>query len=435
MSGNFLSKNSETKINKLIFDLFSIFSMFFLIYNVRFFFLPINSTFCIIGSIFVFTGFSVFLGWQLPINKTALILALLPFVINLAYSVVSFVLSGSSDFVLIYNTLLTLHYVLGIYLFSAILAKKKFKLEKILFFIVIAIFIQSVFINLDYAVPQIRSLIDALLPVGGNFVGSKVIDFRPRGFSNAPGAYLSLIQSIGLLFASFFFTKTRRFVHSIGWALVMGIILLSIALSGRTGLLMIPVCIFFFSFSNFSNFKHLVNVLGKILILLFIFTLLLLLFIALFMALSGVDAEGFNITLNWIVRPFIFDGSVDERANIWLILKSFLIFPKEELTFIFGNLDLFNEVNLRAFDRSDLGYVRNLFGIGLLGGTFYYSGYFILIALSLRLAKKNDEKLLLGLLGLWIFLVEIKEPFLRGLGLNFFVFILFFSLILDKNNA
>ncbi len=395
--------------------------IFTYIYTLNFYAIPINSVFIL--STIVYLLFFIFCSWK-GVNSVVYegIPFFIPSVINLGYCSISFLVQNSLDVTLINNTIFVFYCGLSIWFLMIFLRNYNINREKILFLIALTIFFQGIFITLNHSFPIFRWAIDSLLPIGGNFEHDpSALLLRSRGLSNSPGAHLSVVQAIGLLISCFFFSRANNFKRVAFWIFVISILVVSIFLSGRTGILVMPLCVVFLSLLNFSSFKRFISLLSKLSLL--VFALVVIVAITIFAYLSFESFDTLSLTLDWIARPFISDSSLPDNANIWHILGRFVIFPVHESQFVWGNVDLYGSIN----KLTDLGYIRNLFGLGLVGASVFYLGYLFLFFALIYKSQHLDEKIFFIFLSFWIIIVEVKEPFLRGLGLNSIIFFLIFS--------
>ena len=90
-------------------------------------------------------------------------------------------------------------------------------------------------------------------------------------------------------------------------------------------------------------------------------------------------------------------------------------------TFLFGNPSSFDEERIS----SDIGFIRILYGFGIIGSILFY-GFFIFVFLKMiQKLEKIEEKLIIIIFAILLFITEIKEPFLFKVSINSFILLLF----------
>jgi hypothetical protein len=250
---------------------------------------------------------------------------------------------------------------------------------------------------------------------------------RSRGLADIAGSGLSIVQSFGFLFTAYLMIRVKC-KSMMFWYLVLSFSLLFIAvfISGRTGFLMLPFVVlylFLIVIIKKHTRKKIIFFLG---ILVFIcvveFTLFRLAYDLFFANVSrkmGIDA--FEEVSRWVVGEFIDkDGAL--RIKTAEVLESHWFVPDSLKGFVVGDTTSWLDRNIVP---SDVGYVRMLFGVGIIGMVFHYS-LFLLIFLSIILrAKSIEAKLMFLLLTIFLFLTEAKEPFLTGAFINAYILLIF----------
>ena len=404
-----ITNKTTLAINKIQLCLFFAI-IFLLLYSIQFFYLP-NSVWLV--SIFCFF-FIIFKKIDnSSINKITIVS--LSLILNIIYITTSLIANNSSDFSLITNNILVV-IVHFIFLSLFIISKKKLDSDYAIKIISDIILFQAICIIGYYSLALIKNVFDSLLPYSGNIKADCFM--RSRGFSNSPSSGLSVIQAIGLLFNVYLyeFSSLRRQKPYKYFIYVL--ITLSIVLSGRTGLLIIPFIVIYLTICYFKSLKMMLYLIK--LILIFILTITLLLSTVFFIVFNYADSSTINIinlTSEWVLFNFQMNSNTEQsKTTVWEVLYNMIIIPDENL-FIFGNIDYYNIIN----KKSDLGYIRNLWGLGIVGCFIWYSNYLIIAIYSVSNILKPQKKLLIFLVFLYLFLVESKEPYLRSLSINVLV--------------
>lgn len=85
-----------------------------------------------------------------------------------------------------------------------------------------------------------------------------------------------------------------------------------------------------------------------------------------------------------------------------------MFWPESFITMAFGNPSTY-ELNRIP---SDLGYVRLVWAMGLLGSLLFYVLIVMMLFFSFMSTSVSRYKVFLGILCAWLFLIHFKEPFL-----------------------
>ena len=161
-------------------------------------------------------------------------------------------------------------------------------------------------------------------------------------------------------------------------------------------------------------------------IFIYLIIFLILLLILNYLNLFSIDSTKFNTVLNWVSNEINFNnGSIEVKTLT--ILSSHWFIPSDIKTLLFGNPLSFNEERIS----SDIGFIRILYGFGLIGSIIFY-GFFIYTFLKMiQKLEKIEEKLIIIIFMILLFITEIKEPFLFKVSINSFILLLFLFINLN----
>lgn len=397
---------------------------FFSYYGIIFNFLPINTLwiFCMaVGFFFLLKLLVVKRPVKLLTNINSLFIALSPFLFTLLYVIIALFAQHSDDLLVLSNSLYLVVSIIFMYLFYN-LPRTKFSFKDVVSLYMYVAFLQGVCIILYYFSQDFKSIMDDILPVLGNFDADP--GFRSRGFSNVPGASLSVLQAVGLFCSFYIFNQTNGLQQTFQSIIVTCVIVLSIFLSGRTGLLSLPICALFFVCLNWGCYNRVFWAFIKLFVNVIIFSLFAFL---LYNLIFFADADSFKTmqsTFRWIAVDFFPSDIPKERKfGTWKKLLDMLVLPDDKKDILFGSLNGFSA----STNKSDVGYIKNFWALGIFGSLLYYGSYFFIAAYMLLGHTSKQEKVFIVFVFGWLFVTELKEPFFRSISLNTFLFMIFFS--------
>jgi hypothetical protein len=229
------------------------------------------------------------------------------------------------------------------------------------------------------------------------------------GFSGAAGgSILSVVQSIGVIMLPFISDNSliKRVVRIIFVALIIG----SVLICGRSGVLSIIVClpIAYMSMYSILTPKFLIRI--SIIILCFI-GLLSILFI--FINSLPVD-DPLSLVLNRTLDTYI---NLNETGNLQDettsdLLNNHLIFPNKFSILVLGQPENLINFGVNRTLNSDLGYIRDIWSFGLPGAIIYmFPILWSLYKVFVSHFKNNASKMLI-VVSLIYLLFNFKEPYL-----------------------
>lgn len=269
----------------------------------------------------------------------------------------------------------------------------------------VATAVQAVVAIISFTNPTLKTILYNSIIFTANFDENQVL--RAVSFSSVAGASLSLIQSLGvissllLLHFSEYSFKCRLLL----WANI-ALILISIFLIGRTGLIISLLALLIYLIPNLLSIK-------KIIIASFILLIISQINYVGIIESSMNNVDGFNIELftAWIENAFRLEDNATSED-----IKSMPIPPLSFETII-GKGEVANLALGGNASGHDSGYVQSYYSLGLILAFFFYATYFTFL---FSLAKGLRETAL-DLIIILVFIVEIKEPFIFQYTLPFFV--------------
>lgn len=408
-----------------------IFILFFYLYGVHFTFLPTYTSRLIVFAAWVYLAL-LFLTKKSIAAPIELVTIGLLYFLYLAWVLAISAVYGFADIsVLVSTVLLFLHAFVGGIFFAVIFKKMNFTFRQVILVVQVVIVAQAFFILLYFISWDFREFTFAYIPEGGNIDHRENL-FRSRGLTHGSSATLSLIQSMGFLFTAYLVAtvhyRSKQFIYLV---LSFGLIFLSVFLTGRTGLLMIPVAIFYLFALLVLRQRISKNsvyfVLGVPVAAALLFVLLRLGYQYVLGGFSTAWGEdGFDRLIRWVVGEFFgSDGQVQSRTM--QILSSHWFFPEAWHLFFFGDPTTWSLNRIP----SDIGIVRLWHGVGLVGMLMLYALFVLVFLMSILKARGTEAKLMLAMLAVFLFIAEAKEPFLSNLNVNVFIILIFCYLMVS----
>lgn len=245
-------------------------------------------------------------------------------------------------------------------------------------------------------------------------------DYRMVSLNGDAGASLSFFTCLGAI--SYFYTSLLK--KNIKFIMFL-IILSSLIFIGRTGIMFFLLYLFFiYQVFLFKKLNFLGTILGN-----------LILIICLYIFLEFITNIFYNVDLDpalWtslspIVEMYTSDSGMPRVVEF--IIDNFLFLPKGTNELLFG------VIGLEAFDgnvlgyRSDSGYIKMIFSIGLVGQILYILHYLVLMGISIHYLK-YDKRFTFPIIAiLLISIFHIKELGFGVVSYTFLVYISIFSLL------
>jgi len=269
----------------------------------------------------------------------------------------------------------------------------------ILGLIISAIFVNSLIIALEYLIPPVKTAIESFLYVDATAnINYADHPFRLRGLASAGGASLSIVNAVGILLIIFLFGfKRLSAITAVPMALL---IVLSNIFTGRTGLIFgLAFFLVLLGIVLGRFMRSGIRGLTASLILVFSFGLFLQYAVS-----FELDPEVAFWAFEWV--DGLMSGEVSSTSSDDL---GTMLFLPDNVVHLFLGIGFF-EGEGRLYPRSDSGYVKSIMSIGLIGSILLYG----LLANMLLKLRKIDPcfSWLAGPILVFMFIVEIKEPFL-----------------------
>lgn len=279
--------------------------------------------------------------------------------------------------------------------------------------ILFVLLINGVIMILQLIIPSVDNFIKTLLYNNVSDIHFQSL-LRVGGMYLSGGAMASAFQGFALLLIPYLFkSKEINFYEVIIYYLL---IIISIVITGRTGLVVVPISLLCFFYNSSIIFKSIIFTLVFIFVF-FTSTIIDLLDIY----IKTLDNQMLTFNFNRFSRLFLLEDTTTKT-----ILTSFTI-PQDIPVLLFGNLN-FN--NYDFTDVSDMGWNISLYKYGLFGALFYYSIVFsIFIKILSRKHIDKSKAFFLRIFILTYLLIEFKEEVIyarNGLSILFLLIIIFF---------
>lgn len=311
-------------------------------------------------------------------------------------------LSWSMNFIKPFRILFSLYagYFLALHLY-----KKKYDIYDILKSIYFIIIVHSIIIILQFFNLEFRDFIYAYTTTG-EFRSTFEYEFRMGGLSGGSGgAVLSTVQSLGIIFLPFLFKLTTKKSSKTLFLISSIIILISIILTGRSGIyciiLFLPLTLYLIH-GSVKTFKY----------SLIIFTISLFTFLFINQLLQSLGLTEFYNSFYRTFDSFISLSETGKFENETVsVLKEYILFP-DLTTLLFGSNDALLNSDVDRNLNSDIGYVRNIFSFGIFGFILYILPFILLLSYTIKKIKHSIPHKALFILLLIMAFFHAKESFL-----------------------
>jgi hypothetical protein len=281
--------------------------------------------------------------------------------------------------------------------------------------------IQSIFILLDWFSPLAREVFSAIImqPPG------ILVTFRAAGLTSMTGDGLSFSQALCGICAFYLSLNSSRLRSRIFWICCFSLVFISMIFVGRTGFVMMSVFILFISFFSENRLRAFYSF-GTFLI---VATLLIL------VPVYFLESERLTFIVNTIL-PHAFEsfysyieGTGFRTLTTDALKTDMLVFPVNNLTWLFGDGyyadTLFSKGNYMG---TDIGYLRVLFYVGIVGSLALYLWYLLAAYIVSRAIHNAEDKLLCAGVFICFFVAHVKFPFFfSGVVLGYVCLMLFSS--------
>lgn len=348
------------------------------------------------------------------------------YVIVFAYILFNYYINNFEDITLVKKWIIfLLKSFIGVYLLLLILKAYKYSFMEMIYFLQIIIFIHAslmliYFFNVDFK----EWTLNFIPQTGGNI--DHITSYRSRGIVSSSGATLSLFQSFGLLFTVYLVSKEKLNWYLTNYFLISFIIILgSIVVSGRTGLVILPIILLYIILLYFKDLESSKKSIKFLLLLLLLFTMFISLIYLLNIKIVTLDSILF--LKDWIGSEIkINNGEI--QVSTLTILSNHWLFPNEPFSWFFGKTVTWEIDRIKT----DIGYLRVLNALGILGFIFLYGFILWIFIETIKNLSDYRNKILVLVLCIFLLITEYKEPFLFKVELNMMILILYISTILLK---
>ena len=351
------------------------------------------------------------------------------YVVVFIYLLFNYSINGFEDNTLVKTWIVFLiKSFIGVYLLVLILKVEKYSFNELVLLLQIAIFIHATLMLIYFFNADFKEWTLEYIPQGGSNI-NHANTYRSRGIVSSSGATLALFQSFGLLFTTFLLTidklnSKKVLYYGISFIVILG----SIVVSGRTGLLMLPM-IFLYIILLYIKDKES----SKVLIKFFVILGFLLLLIGLGYYYNNIEkfSQGeISSLMNWFSREVIIkDGSI-EILTLNILSKQWL-FPSDLFSWILGDTSTWTVSRIKT----DIGYLRTLNALGVVGSLIFYGFFVWVFKNAIKNLHDNRNKMMVLVLGIFLFITEYKEPFFGKVMISSMITLLYFSTILLKEKC
>lgn len=298
--------------------------------------------------------------------------------------------------------------VLGGFALVALFLRSGYSLDSVYLFIFLSIGFHSVIMISQLFFPDFKDLIysyttSSLLTIE-NY--SYEYNFRMGGLAGGFGSStLSVTQAFGVILLPFI-NNGRVLWQRWFLNLCAGIIFFSVIICGRSGLLF---ALLFYPLSVMlaSGTASLRNAFKLMISILFV-----LLLVTGFLALiSNLDeTSDFFLSLHRTFQTLIAinDGGKWEDNTVNVLLAHW-IFPSRPEIFILGSSEFLINTHFERDLNSDIGYIRNLWGMGLFVAVVYWMPYFYFFTRGLKNLSHHKSANILLIITLITILLQTKE--------------------------
>jgi hypothetical protein len=419
-SNNIASKNIFDTLVLLLF-----------LFGIQFFSIPVNSQRLIILFVVAFILINYSTEFHFYYNKKILV-TLLIFSFFVAYVCVAYLVTAAKEMTVVKNSLILLFQTgIGSYIFVYYL-KPNIDHKRFVHLVYFICVMHGFVITINFLSPEFRNLWDIIIPPSlGNIDETNVQSyFRMRGITQQTGAKVSSFLAIGVLLFVHILLGNEPKKFKLTSVVLFPFIIIGILFTGRTGLLMLPISVFFLIVSLIYHNKLKIYHLILLMSLPFfgLLSYLLIKEIYFFFTNGGIilpnGEELFSRWERWAFGNFdsFFTGKTDGLHDVEVI-KTHYFLPSNTNILLFGNQEYWSLQRIR----SDVGYIRSVYSVGLIGSLFFYLSYIYMMISS----KLKNEILSIFIL-FWILIIELKESMINLPFFSSFIFSYF--LIAQKEN-
>lgn len=249
----------------------------------------------------------------------------------------------------------------------------------------------------------------------------------PNGMA---GAYLSVVLAIGLISG----VLISKYIGVLEFIVASLLILTSIIFVGRSGLF-----IFFILLPLIYLVKYVNKTTSIIVVLSHLLLWIIFAFSSLFLLYLSIDfLSSFHpafVRLARMLVPMI-EGGIFNDPTIMTLSEHHYFMPDNLNDFLFGiGTSGRNEIQTGIYIASDVGFVRLIFAIGIIGSLLLYGFYFIIFFNSMLKLRNSILMKFVFLASIFIFVFHLKEVGFGTLVLSLILFIPYFSYFYIKKSG
>lgn len=258
--------------------------------------------------------------------------------------------------------------------------------------------IHAVIMILAFFVAPFRSILYSIVPLGVKGESFVELMVRSPGLTSGGGDALSVIQAISLMFGTYYFVEINKkfsLINSVAFIISFIIILLSILLSARTGLVILLAfilgLIFYKLFEVLFQLKMSRGLIFKSLFVSVLFAVIIPLGYTFLIEseYTRFASRAFELYINYIETGEIGTSSSKTVQNMYFL-------PESTQHLLLGDGNFGREKTLPYID-SDIGYIRTIFGVGIVGSLvmFLPFAYILVVTIRNRRLSKNLSRMII----------------------------------------
>lgn len=300
----------------------------------------------------------------------------------------------------------------------------------VLQFIFLAILIHAIIMIYQLYNPQFKDWVYSYTALS-DFRSSYDYNFRMGGLSGGSGgSILSVVQSLGIIIIPFLYKKMG---HKWKIPILLGgcIIFFSILICGRSGiwciLIFLPMTFYLAKTKKRIGFfvKYIFSI--GIIVLIFIGT------IAFFDEIQVKSPTYYSLRRS--LDSFLMYQQTDEFQVRTVEVVADMWFLPNPIVFIAGNAEHLVNTQFERTLSSDVGYIRNLWGFGIVFAFLYWLPIFKCLLLALKNRKKYLSAAILLSLTLIMLVFQAKESFFYVRMFFSIYCLILFSLYIDSKKT
>lgn len=424
-------KNTETTFLKDI-KVIDIIVLLLFIFSVKFSFLPLNTNRIVI--LVLLTTLLVFCKERPKIVYHPIIpKAYLLFFVYLVYTTVVTIFSGGTNLSNLLNIILIVFQIsFGSYLVVNYFIKRS--VDYFLFCLLLIFAIQGVLIFFNFIIPPYRELLFKLMPPSGNITEDNFTSaFRTRGFMQSSGATVASYLAVGFIIIAYFLSSFKLSKQDkIAVLISIPCVFISILFTGRTGFVMIPYAFVLYYLLLLINSKLTFKSLLPIFYLPLFAVLAYVIGKAAFLYFNPDGQVLISLWEDWAFDQFLNNfgqGSKDRESQSTIEkLGSYFFIPEDDSHFLWGDPLSWGVI------RTDLGYIRMLYSVGIVGSAIFYGAFIYLYYVIYKMTKTFPLRIVILFLFIWIAIVEYKEPMFAHYYFSTTSFLLFYFTLINHES-